>query len=79
MLDKGDVLIFTGETKIIADLITTNSGLVLPEIGMLTKMKKAEVVEVVISQNSSLINRTVRDSNFRGKYRCCHHCGSSQW
>ncbi len=68
MLDRGDVLIFTGETKIIADLITSNSGLVLPEIGMLTKMKKAEVVEVVISQNSSLINRTVRDSNFRGKY-----------
>ncbi len=68
MLDKGDILIFTGETRIIADLITSNSGLVLPEIGMLTKMKKAEVVEVVISQNSSLIDGSVRDSNFRGKY-----------
>jgi di/tricarboxylate transporter len=68
ILDKGDMLIFTGETKIIADLITSNSGLILPEIGMLTKMKKAEVVEVVISQNSSLINKNVRDSNFRGRY-----------
>ena len=68
LLDKGDVLIFAGETKNIADLITTNSGLILPEIGTLTKMRRAEVVEVVISQNSSLINKTVRDSNFRGKY-----------
>jgi di/tricarboxylate transporter len=68
LLDKGDILIFTGETKNIADLITTNSGLMLPEIGTLTRMKRAEVVEVVVSQNSALINRTVRDSNFRGKY-----------
>jgi di/tricarboxylate transporter len=35
---------------------------------MLTKTRRAEVVEVVVSQNSSLINKTVRDSNFRGKY-----------
>jgi di/tricarboxylate transporter len=68
LLDKGDMLIFTGETRNIADLITTNSGLILPEIGMLTKTRRAEVVEVVVSQNSSLINKTVRDSNFRGKY-----------
>jgi di/tricarboxylate transporter len=31
-------------------------------------MKRAEVIEVVISQNSALIQKTVRDSNFRGKY-----------
>jgi di/tricarboxylate transporter len=41
MLDKGDILIFTGETKNIADLITTNSGLMLPEVGTLTRMKKS--------------------------------------
>ncbi|MBN1415165.1 MAG: SLC13 family permease [Bacteroidales bacterium] len=68
LLDKGDTLIFTAETKNIADLITTNSGLILPEIGTLSNIKKAEVVEVVLSQNSTLINKTVRDSNFRGKY-----------
>jgi len=68
ILDKGDILIFTGETQNIADLITTNSGLMLPEVGTLTRMKRAEVVEVVISQNSALIQKTVRDSNFRGKY-----------
>jgi di/tricarboxylate transporter len=68
VLDKGDVLVFTGDTKKIAELITTNSGLVLPEVGMLTRVKRADVNEVVVSQNSSLINKSVRDSNFRGKY-----------
>jgi di/tricarboxylate transporter len=68
VLDKGDILVFTGDTKNIAELITTNSGLVLPEVGMLTRVRRADVNEVVVSQNSSLINKTVRDSNFRGKY-----------
>lgn len=68
LLDKGDILVFAGETKNIAELITTNSGLVLPEVGLLSKVKRANVNEVVISQNSSLINKTVRDTNFRGKY-----------
>jgi len=68
VLDKGDILIFAGDTKNIAELITTNSGLVLPEVGMLTKVRRADVNEVVVSQNSTLINKSVRDSNFRGKY-----------
>ena len=68
VLDKGDILVFAGETKNIAELITTNSGLILPEVGMLSKVRRANVNEVVISQNSSLINKTVRDTNFRGKY-----------
>ncbi len=68
MLDGGDILVFTGETKNISDLIRDKSGLILPEVGMLTRVRHANVNEVVISQNSSLINKSVRDSNFRGKY-----------
>jgi di/tricarboxylate transporter len=68
VLDKGDILVFAGDTKNIAELITTNSGLVLPEVGMLTRVRRADVNEVVVSQNSTLINKSVRDSNFRGKY-----------
>ncbi|MBN2480858.1 MAG: SLC13 family permease [Bacteroidales bacterium] len=68
LLEKGDILVFAGETKNIAELITTNSGLVLPEVGMLSKVRRANVIEVVVSQNSSLINKTVRDTNFRGRY-----------
>ena len=35
---------------------------------MLTRVRRANVNEVVVSQNSTLINKSVRDSNFRGKY-----------
>lgn len=68
VLDKGDILVFAGETEDIADLIGSNSGLVLPEVGMLSKLKRSEVIEIVISQNSSLIHKTVREINFRGRY-----------
>jgi len=68
ILDGGDILIFTGETSNITDLINDKSGLILPEVGMLTRVRHANVNEVVVSQNSSLINKSVRDSNFRGKF-----------
>ena len=68
ILDRGDMLVFAGETSRIAELINANSGLVLPEVGMLTKKRRAEIVEIVVSQNSSLINKSVRESNFRSKY-----------
>jgi di/tricarboxylate transporter len=68
ILDRGDVLVFAGETSRIAELINSQSGLVLPEVGMLTKKKRAEIVEIVVSQNSPLINKSVRETDFRGKY-----------
>lgn len=68
VLEKGDILVFAGETEDIAELISSNSGLVLPEVGMLSKLKRSEVVEIVISQNSSLINKSVKEINFRGRY-----------
>jgi di/tricarboxylate transporter len=68
ILDQGDVLVFKGETHNIADLLSAKSGLVLPEVGMLSRLSRANVNEVVVSQNSSLINKSVRDTDFRGKY-----------
>jgi di/tricarboxylate transporter len=68
ILDGGDILVFTSDSRNITDLINDKSGLILPEVGMLTRVRHANVNEVVISQNSSLINKSVRDSNFRGKY-----------
>jgi di/tricarboxylate transporter len=68
ILHQDDILVFAGDTETIAELINSNSGLSLPEIGMLSKKKKAEVVEIVISQNSSLIGKTVKQVNFRSKY-----------
>ena len=68
ILERGDILMFAGETDNIAELIGSNSGLVLPQVGMMSKMKRTEVVEIIVSQNSSLINKQVREVNFRGKY-----------
>jgi len=68
IIEKGDMLIFAGDTEKIVDLISAKSGLSLPEVGMLSKRKKSEVIEVVVSQNSTIINKTVRAVNFRGKY-----------
>ncbi len=68
ILNKDDILIFAGDTETIADLISGNSGLSLPEVGMLSKKRQTEVVEIVISQNSSLINKTVKQINFRSKF-----------
>jgi di/tricarboxylate transporter len=68
VLDQGDTLVFKGETQNIADLLSAKSGLILPEVGMLSRLSRAHVNEVVISQNSVLINKSVRDTDFRGKY-----------
>lgn len=68
ILDQGDMLIFKGDTHNITELLSTKSGLVVPEVGMLSRLSRANVNEVVISQNSSLINKSVRDTDFRGKY-----------
>jgi di/tricarboxylate transporter len=68
VLDHDDILVFKGETRNIADLLSAKSGLILPEVGMLTRVRRANVNEVVVSQNSSLINKSVRNTNFRGKY-----------
>ena len=68
VLDHDDMLVFKGETHNIADILSAKSGLVLPEVGMLSRMSRANVNEVVISQNSSLINKSVRNTNFRGMY-----------
>lgn len=68
VLEEGDCLFFAGATETIADLILTNSGLTLPTVGMLSHKKQLEVVEIVVSHNSTLISKTVKEANFRGKY-----------
>lgn len=67
-LEVGDRLLFAGDTETIADLVLPNSGLTLPTVGMLTHKKHIEVVEIVISHNSTLISKTVKEANFRGQF-----------
>ena len=68
LLDRGDILMFAGDPEVIADMIHNMPGITVPEVGMYSRKKHSEIVEVVVSQNSSIINRTVREANFRSKY-----------
>ncbi len=68
VLEEGDLLRFAGDNYNITDILSEKSGLTLPTVGMMSKLKLLQVVEVVISYNSSLITKSVQDINFRGKY-----------
>src|SRR6056297_205147 len=68
ILQQDDILIFAGDTETIAEMVKSDSGLTLPSVGMLYKKKKTEVVEIVISHNSTMINKTVKEIRFRAKY-----------
>lgn len=63
-----DVLIFAGETATIVDLLQSNPGLSLPGSIMKEGKEKANVVECIISAQSTLIGQTFRESNFRALY-----------
>ncbi len=65
---EGDVLIFAGETETIVDLLQSNPGLSLPGSIMKEGKEKANVVECIVSAQSSLIGQTIRDSNFRALF-----------
>ncbi len=67
VLEKGDILIFAGETEAVTDLISSDIGLSLPETCNV-KDEKSQIIEVVVSNNSSLVNKKVRDTDFRAKY-----------
>ncbi|MCU4157687.1 SLC13 family permease [Carboxylicivirga sp. A043] len=68
VLREGDVLRFAGEQNNIAGLLSENSDLTVPSVGMMSKLKRSQIVEIVISHNSSLITKQVKDIYFRGKY-----------
>jgi di/tricarboxylate transporter len=68
VIENGDVLIFAGDTSAIVDFVKSISGLVLRDNHILNNYKKFEVVEVVVSWNSSLIGRKIRKTDFRARY-----------
>lgn len=66
ILRSHDRLIFTGGLDSIQEMVKAEMGLSLPKTCEADNL--SDVVEVVISYNSSLIGKTVKDSDFRGKY-----------
>jgi di/tricarboxylate transporter len=67
-INKGDTLIFAGDTDVIVDLATKNPGLVLPESASALKHQKHKLVELVVSNHSSLLGRRIQDTGFRNRY-----------
>ncbi len=68
VMEEGDVLRFAGDNNNITDILSEKSGLTLPTVGMMTKLKLLQVIEIVISYNSSLITKSVKEVNLRGRY-----------
>ena len=68
IMQEEDILVFAGDTGSIAEMINSDTGLALTQIGMFVKKPHTEVLEIVVSHNSTLITKTVRQTGFRGKY-----------
>jgi len=67
-LEKEDILMFAGETASIKEMMASRSGLQLAQIGMYGRKDKSALIEAVISYNSTLISKTAKQINFRGKF-----------
>ncbi len=67
-IQPSDTLIFAGDTNQIVDLENSELGLILPKPAQSIAEGKVDVVEAVVSSNSSLIGRIVRRTGFRNRY-----------
>lgn len=68
ILRPDDILVFAGETNTITELVNSNTGLELTELGMFRHKPHIEAIEVVVSYNSGLSGQTVQESMFRSRY-----------
>ncbi|MDN5202914.1 SLC13 family permease [Fulvivirgaceae bacterium BMA10] len=69
VIEQNDVLIFAGDTDNIVDLINSDKGLTFPKPDEENPDHgDIEVMECVISSNSSLIGKSVKASQFRNRY-----------
>ncbi|HCQ30124.1 MAG TPA: SLC13 family permease [Flavobacteriales bacterium] len=68
ILEQEDVLIFTGNTQSFDDLLDANLGLTLPKAARDIITENANIVEVVVSYNSWMIGKKIKETDFRGKY-----------
>ncbi len=68
ILQEGDVLFFAGRTDAISEFFNPAMGLSLPKACDIPLQEKNNIVEVVVSQNSKLVGRRVKDTEFRARY-----------
>lgn len=65
---NADVLIFAGDTSTLIELVRANNGLELPSQPQPSSSDKTNVVECIVSPDSSLIGNTVKELNFRARF-----------
>lgn len=68
MLEEEDTLIFAGETTAVEEIERRNLGLTLPKMVDHMAMDKTSVNEIVVSFNSSLIGKKVKETDFRARF-----------
>lgn len=68
ILKQNDHLLFAGATETIADMVETRKGFELEYADRIKPSHINNIVEVVVSYNSSLIGRTAKEIHFRGKF-----------
>ena len=68
VIKEGDILLFTGDTNSITQLLKKNPSIRIPSVGMFAKKEHTGVIEIVVAHNSTMINKTLKEENFRAKY-----------
>lgn len=68
VIQERDILIFAGATETIIDLLKSPQEFILPKHSYMAGAEGAEIVEIVVSSESALIGKTVKETNFRAKY-----------
>jgi di/tricarboxylate transporter len=67
-LYESDVLIFAGDTSTLLDLVRASNGLELPKVAQHVVGERTNVAECIVSPDSSLIGKTVKELNFRARF-----------
>ena len=68
IIDLGDVLSFAGDTNTISNSLTQIDGLEPVELGTYKHKNETKMVEVVLSHNSDMVGKTIKETSFRGKF-----------
>ncbi len=68
ILEEGDVLLFAGEMANTLQVIKQVKGLELQDRSKFEIKNDAEIIEAIVTQNSTLDHRTVKEISFREKY-----------
>lgn len=83
IIEEHDILFFAGDIEGISNMDFEALGLSLPKNCETSTGRRHDMTEVVISHNSALIGRDIRQSNFRSKYDSAvlaiHRNGERVW